>query len=275
MQTFIADNPAVQLFACTCGKPDCKRARLRPLREHIRELFQAITACDERELFASTPTRVSNWSTAMHPLQMAAAIENVRADPSYAGDYITGFYCDTAWDADEEERELASHYTAALSIFNFVWMAYEASVVMSADGRYASDKVPVRARKILAEESWEDRLQLLDYVYHFAKTVLTKSDVLVEPLSWIETKYGLKDAAAGAELCRLFRNHVVHGDDPVPPNADVWSCYRFYAVSKLLLVLIQIFAIRRLDDPEAPIPNSWNDSDGLKASRLLGGIHLA
>lgn len=43
-----------------------------------------------------------------------------------------------------------------------------------------------------------------------------KRSGLKDGIDLIQTKYRLEGASAGAELMRLSRNHVVHGDDSTP-----------------------------------------------------------
>ena len=39
---YTAIDPADRAIRCTCGKPECARARLRPFREHVAELYRVL-----------------------------------------------------------------------------------------------------------------------------------------------------------------------------------------------------------------------------------------
>ena len=59
---------------------------------------------------------------------MAASLDDVFVDPAYLDDSEAGFWCSSAWESDEDDREAGSKYVAALIMFNFVWNAYEAAI---------------------------------------------------------------------------------------------------------------------------------------------------
>jgi len=62
----------------------------------------------------------------------------------------------------------------------------------------------------------------------------------------------LKGAAAAAELVRVFRNHVVHGREVLPAES-VAPCYRFYSITRVLLLLIQHLVWRKVRRPSRPL----------------------
>ena len=68
----------------------------------------------------------------------------------------------------------------------------------------------------------------------------------------VRSKYANRDLVFSAELVREFRNFIVHGEDKVPDH-EAWHygrtrgeatarVRRFYAIGRLILVLIQSFA---------------------------------
>ena len=256
---YTAIDPAVELFTCPCGKPECQIAPLRPLRDHIGLLLRAIVSAGQEELLPNYGRGDEPWPGVIYPLQMAASIEDVFADPSFTDDSQAGLMCNSAWDSDEEDREEASKYVAGLTIFNFIWMAFEAAIKETAESRYGRDKPAVRARKIFGDEAKSiDHIPSLTYLLRLARYFCLKTEPIVQEINSIEAKYDLKGAAAAAELGRIFRNYIVHGADPIPiyNMSGKWAFYRFYAVSRMLLVLIQCLALLRLKDGSMVIPLS-------------------
>lgn len=81
-------------------------------------------------------------------------------------------------------------------------------------------------------------------------------------------------AAAAAELCRLFRNHIIHGRDDAPVNESNQASYRFYSVIRVLLMLIQLLVMRHLKDREGIVPLSVNgDGEATKAVVYFANLH--
>lgn len=271
-----AIDPALTIPKCTCGKPDCEVRTMRPFREYVVALCKAILSCGYSGLFRGHEDEVEPWPGVTYALQMAASLDDVFVDPSAIDDSEAAFWCGSAWDSDEEDRELASKYVAALITFNFVWMAYEGAVELAANGEFRRDKIPVRGRKImLAEAALTRKIPGLPFLYRAAKFGFDKRDTLKAELSDKLAEHKLADASAAAELGRIFRNYIVHGQDPSPLLDSRWACYRFYSISRLMLVLIQVLVLRSLSDGNAAMRLSVNSSgeDGERAEWLFLNIH--
>lgn len=275
---YTAIDPAVQLFTCSCGKPECQIAPLRPLRDHMGLLLRAIVSAGQEELLPDYERGDEPWPGVIYPLQMAASIEDVFADPSVTDDSQAGLMCSSAWDSDEEDREEASKYVAGLTIFNFVWMAFEAAIKEAAGSRHSRDKPAVRARKIFVEDAKVlDQIPSLGFLLRMTRWFCLKADPIVGEINAIEAKYDLKGAAAAAELGRIFRNYIVHGADPIPiyNMSGRWAFNRFYAVSRLLLVLIQCLVLLRLKDGSVIIPLSPSlCREEARADWFFSNLHL-
>lgn len=254
-----AIDPGTKLFTCNCGKPNCNTKSFRPFRDHIAELVRAIFSAGHEGQLPGVEQAYEAWPGVCYPLQMAASIEDVFADPSIIDDSESWAWCSPAWESDEEHREQASKYVAGLTIFNFVWMAYEDAIRESHISQYRKDKLPVQARKHFADHSDRtDDMPLLALSYRLARHLCLQDDVLTDEIGKIEGTYGLKGASAAAELVRVFRNYIIHGSDPIPIDylPGDWAFARFYAMSRLLLLLIQTLVRLRLLRPEAQIPMS-------------------
>jgi hypothetical protein len=209
---------------------------------------------------------------------MAASIEDVFADPSYVDDSHAGLFCSGAWDRDEEDREQASKYVAAATIFNYVWLAYEGAIEQAAGSQFLKDKTPVRGRRLFqAEAAHLDALPLLAFHLRMARHFLKKSVELDAAITQSEMEHPLFGLAAAAELGRLFRNHVVHGRDPMPIDLglDPVPPARFYSMVKLLLLLIQALVLISLTDADTPVALSVVDDDATeRAAWLISHLHL-
>lgn len=276
---FVAIDPAKRLFDCKCGKPECEVRRFRPLRDHIAALFRAVVCCGMEELLPSYHRADDHWPGVTYSLTMAASIEDVFADPSFVHDSSASQYCGIAWDRDEEDRESASKYIAALTIFNFVWLAYEAAIEEVADGRFSSDRTPVRGRKIFQAEAGKiECASFSSLPFRAARHYCQGIEKLEADIAKIDAVYELEGAAAAAELGRLFRNYVVHGDDPMPlyGELDPRPYARFYSMTSMLLQLIQALLLISLTSGNRMVAMSAsNERLGrrVRAAWLIANLH--
>jgi len=240
-------------------------------------LFRAIVSLGFAERFSEFDRNDDPWPGVIYALQMAASLDDLFADPSYVSDDEAGFWCGSAADTEDEDRELASKYAAALITFNFAWSAYEAAIEISAPGEFPKDKLPVRARRILRAEAAEaSKIVALDASYKLARHVCGRQEYLRSKLAEVESKYRLSGPAAAAELVRIFRNHIVHGRDSLPAYS-VEPCYRFYSVTRVLLLLIQYLVLRRVTNAEQVVALSVNleELGEAPADEYLRNLHYA
>jgi hypothetical protein len=275
---YTAIDPAQQLFSCKCGKPTCVLGRLRPFRDHIRRLYRAIAVATELQHLPRISDSEEGWQATLFSLQMAASVEDAFADTSYVDDSEAIFWCSSAWDSEVLSSEIAAKYVAGLTIFNFLWAAYEATVKAATQDQFVGERTAVRGRRLAEKLSGlESEMPLLSKVYRIAVCAWRRGRDLDTEIDAIGGKYGLSGLAAAAELCRVYRNHVAHGDDIVPSAQSDWDengwgdanfvVYRLYGVGRLLLTLIQAFAYHNLANPAALMPVSLNPRD---ASELDG-----
>lgn len=278
MLRYTAIDPATKLFTCSCGKPDCNIASFRPLRDHIADLVRVILSAGHEGQLPGAEGAYEAWPGVCYPLQMAASITDVFADPSVTDDSEAWAWCSPAWESDEDDREQASKYVAGLTVFNFVWMAYEDAIRETKITLNTKDKLPVQARKHFT--NFHDRTEdmpLLAFSYRLARHCCLQDEVLTDDICKIEQQYQLKGAAAAAELVRLFRNYIVHGSDPIPIYhlPGVWAFARFYAMSRLLLLLIQSLIRLQLVHPDKRIPMSRTyDQITEPAETIFRNLHL-
>lgn len=271
---YTAIDPMDRYVRCSCGKPECWTNDLRPLREHMHALIQAILSCGHEALICGGQTP---WPGTVYALHMAVSIEDVFADPSYIDESESALYCEPAWAFDENQREQASKYVAALSIFNFTWIAYEAAIENALGPEHSKGKLPVQARnffKDAGEQHWKN-LPAFDGSYCVTRQICSRIPDIQSDIDFIASKYGLTGAAAAAELVRILRNHIFHGKDRTPLSGEAAMVSHFYAATRLLLMLIQIFLLHTIRNHETDIPLSLvHDDMGNKPARdVLLNLH--
>ncbi|WP_029911662.1 hypothetical protein [Caulobacter sp. UNC358MFTsu5.1] len=238
-------------------------------------LYRAINACGYAEQFQGYDRGDFAWPGVIDALQMAASIDDVFTNPAYVDDSDAFMFCESVADFDDRQSEYSAKYTAAMIVFNFVWNAYEAAIEISAGSAFPKDKTPVRARRLFAAEPELDLLVTGFAMSHgVAHNICGHIRELAPDVAAIKAKYKLKGAAAAAELCRLFRNYIVHGRDVTPTTESYIPARRFYAVVRLLLLLIQLLVMRQLVDRDGIVPLTVHgDGEATKAGSYLGNLH--
>lgn len=242
---YTAIDPADKVVRCTCGRLDCWSRELLPLREHMAGLCRAIVVCGREGVF---PDQEEFWPGVAEALQLAASIEDVFADPSFVDDSETSMWCRPAYERDNEDREAASKYAGALITFNFVWNAYERAIELSARDAWHKDKIPARGRKIFSRQlGLSEEISSLRGCYAVARKFCVTRTSLHDALVKAESVYAMNLAEKAAELVRIFRNYIVHGEDASPLDGAGHACARIYAVVRLILILIQLLLLSRAD----------------------------
>lgn len=271
---YTAIDPMNSYVQCNCGRRDCWTADLRPLREHMNALMQCISSCGLNDLIEGGQ---QPWPGTLFSLHMAVSIEDVFVDPAYVDESGAGLFCRPAWEFDEKQREHSSKYVAALSIFNFTWMAYEAAIESALGASYSNDKLPVQVRNFFknAEMHYENHLPAFESSHRFTSQICRRFTGVRDDIARITTKYGLSGAAAAAELVRIFRNHIVHGKDSTPLSGGSTMVVHFYATTRLLLMLIQLLLLHAVKQKDANIPLSliFDDKGKLPARHVLLNLH--
>lgn len=275
-------DPADEAFRCTCGRPECVMARARPFREHIAELYRTIESCQYEG--ALTP----EWDSILYPLQMAASIEDVHADTSYVDNSMASMFCGGAARYERAHSVVASRYVAALSIFTFVWTAYEAAVKASEPHSFrkeaAQDENGKRGR--LITEKYSHLLSEFQGIQNFAMGAdlyCNRGGLFDERLERVRARYPAKDLAFAAELVREFRNHLFHGEDcpPMPeessgvPTEGRCRIYRFYGVARLALILIQLMARIAVEHGPKIVLRNPETQRFASPGLVLAGLHLS
>lgn len=242
--------------------------------------------CDQCSSFNVSAGASRNWLAVTYFLQMAGSLENAIADTAFA-DVEAGLWCTPAAEYDDLHSEIASKYIAGLSVFNFLWAAYEAAVEVAGQNAFSSDTTAIRGRKLIgAQDAFTSGMLGAGKLISVALHCCNNWPSGIVKFQELKRQYSLTGLAAGAELSRLFRNHIAHGDDTIPTPDHAWrthagkrglaqhSVYRFYAVGRLLLLFIQTMAFHAVRDPDQPRPFLEKDERPRSPREVLQTVHL-
>jgi len=196
---YTAIDPADHYVTCNCGRPECWTRELRPIRDHMRALIHALSSCGIEDLLDGG---TNPWPGTLYSLQMAGSIEDIFVDPSFIDESESALWCSSAWEFDEDQREQASKYVAALTVFNFSWIAYESAIEDSIGNLFAKDKLPVKARRFLQDFTKKDvdDFPAFSASYETAKRISQRISAIAPEIGDIANKYKLEHASAAAEL---------------------------------------------------------------------------
>jgi len=282
----LAVDAANDVFSCRCRKAECEIGKLVSFRDHLAYLFNALAECEQEMLlpaFSAQDGSVHTWHAVGYAIQMAAALEDVSANTAYIDTSMSWMMCGAAADFDDAHSRVAAQYFAAAITFNFIWNAYEAAIRVAATTNFLSDKTAVRGRKLAAliYANGKD-IPVLPKLTRGAERYCRSGGGLDSQLK--NFTIASRGAEAAADLARILRNHIAHGCDEVPlpstwgPEAEAAEyvqIYRMYAVSRCVLMLIQLFAIHSLSNPKAKIHQSWLEDDGKRSAvDILTNLHL-
>lgn len=284
---YTAIDPAIDIFTCHCKKPDCQIRNLSPFREHIARLFRTVSACDVHGRFSQVSDCQHSWAAVIYSLQMAASLTDAFADTSYVDDTDSIVWCGSVARAEDLHSEIAAKYMAGLVSFNFLWSAYEGAVTVAANGRHPRDTTAIRGRRLLADApDLLVKFKGADKLVRIAEYSCTRWPSGINQLEALKSQHALSGFSLAAELCRLFRNHIAHGNDRIPSAQGDWdsargwgddnfAVYRFYTTGRLLLLLIQALSVLALREPEAPLPFlETRSAEQRSANDVLLGVHL-
>jgi hypothetical protein len=250
-------------------------------------LFNVLVECEGEGLllpFTAPDGSVHTWHAVSYPLQMAAALEEVTVNTAYVDLSVSWMMCGSAADFDDAHSRIAEQYFAAAITFNFLWNAYEAAIRVAAKTDFANDKTAVRGRKLAALISRTGKqIPVLPKLTRGAERFCRLGGGLEREMTTFTCRN--REAEAAADLARILRNHIAHGGDEVPLPSD-WGpeneateygrIYRIYAVSRSILMLMQLFAVHSLTSPDHQIHQSWVDADeDHRAIDIVTSLHLS
>lgn len=277
---YTAIDPMDLTFHCPCGQAGCVRMKQLDFRDHITELYRLINRAYD------TPGGLSfEWSSVSFALKLGASIRDIDAYTGYVEDPGMFALCEPSGDYEDADSEMVSKYVAGASIFNFLWLAYESAVSLTEPNelvRLLKDgRLGERGRRLFeSHPELDGTLYGLNDTLRVALRLCLIGQRFDDRLNRIQTRFPDLNLVMAAELAREFRNFVAHGEDEVPDHPD-WCARegphsharlrRFYAVSRLLLLLIQGLAWISVS-PTAVTDGEWDDQANLQD--LFTRLHL-
>lgn len=294
----LAIDAAVQAFACRCGRRECEVSRLAPFRDHVAGLYRSIALCHEAGLlpsYTAADKTESSWSAVTYALQMAASLNDVSVDTAFVDPMDSWSWCEPVADFENAHSEMAARYFAGAITFNFIWGAYESAIRVTARDRWARAATAVRGAKLAALLATQaEAIPIFPRLTRGAQRYCVSGGGLNGELSKLSARFPtVGSAESAAELARVFRNHLAHGGDAVPIPDTVLSgsydaearVYRLFAVARVLLMLVQLFASTALTDSQwLPTDDGDDDEEGddlsdsarprSTAVEILTSVHL-
>jgi hypothetical protein len=146
-------SAVIQASTCACGAPDCvfRPGHLVPLRDHIARLYHTIGLANYERCLQDCSDH--SWLAVTYHLQMAGSIEDLTADTGYVDLTSSIMMCRPAREYEARHSALASTYTAALAIFNFLWVAYEGAIKAGASTFLPRASTTIRGRELMKRPS--------------------------------------------------------------------------------------------------------------------------
>lgn len=273
-----------RVFSCSCQRVTCIFGHLTTFQEHIARLYRLSSILSNEEL-----SSIREWNSIEHLLLVAGSIRSVSADTAYADNTESYAYCDAVSGYEDQRSEYASSYVASLSVFTFLWMAYEDIVRMTMPERLKrlnERNIGERGRRLL-EEYKVDFAQLrgLVPIIKRAENLCLAGGGMENRLKDARSKCAPFSAAHAAEICREFRNFIMHGgdrwlgsiDDSAESRMGAARILRLLAVSRLIALLMQTFIYASIADKEQSIGFDYDDEFKevkKRLSDLIPTLHL-
>lgn len=213
-------------------------------REHIARLYRLIARdiedCDEGVPFLRKHASKINWNTILTPLHVASSIESLTADTSYVDDTHALYFCSAVVDFENTHSELMSQYMKELTVFAWVWLAFEKTVdaLCAAVQRQSRTK---RAITFISNTMGPGRLPGLKNIEQRALK-LAPTGVRIQAIKTAKDEPGF----LFIHLCREARNHFFHGDAAIPNPQDVEICTEreSHVIFVRMLTQLVLFAIQ-------------------------------
>ncbi len=217
-------------------------------REHIARLYRIIARdiegcedCDVGVPFLQRHAKEIDWNTILTPLHVASSIESLVADTSYVDDTHASDYCSTVGDFENTHSELMSQYIKELTVFVWVWMAFEKTVdALCAVGK---NRHAERAITFIRDNVGAIRLPGLKNI----------EQIVCDLAPTTVRERALKTAKDEPRflfihLCREARNHIIHGDTAIPNPQDLEDCIKRGSHVSFVRMLTQLvlFAIQTI-----------------------------
>lgn len=251
---YAAIDPAAVAIRCTCGKPECPRARLLPFRQHMAELHEVLSQLLAEDILVCAS---SGWLGVLYGLRMAASIEDVDADTGYVENPMVFALCEPTIDYENANSEMASKYVAGATIFNFLWQAYESAVTLTAPNELVrllkEERLGERGRRLFeARPELSVRFPGLKEVVYLALYQCRHGELLDERLDKLTARFPGHDFVTAAEISREFLSFPRRRPSSSPRRLGVGTRITLSALS-----LLHCLETAPLSSSGARMDRSW------------------
>lgn len=239
--------------------------------DKLSQLFNDL--CLSKSTFRTITTKSNeslNWSHASALLKLASSVTGVDLDTARFDDSVA--WCSSASDYHFARSELHAELVRELSVFNFIWGAFETVVkIMSLPSVPKSNSIIDAACHYLNRA-----FDSMSHVQHYEETVFDLRNLLLMDQQYGITEKDFKQGAytgpssIGIHIVRRIRNKFAHGTLNIP-EPEGWTGKRsldstlFNTSSRITLMTIQMLVIAYFKSSPAQIhwyrDRDWFDDD--------------
>jgi hypothetical protein len=194
--------------------------------------------CLSKSTFRTITTKSNeslNWSHASALLKLASSVTGVNLDTARFDDSVA--WCSSASDYHFARSELLAELVRELSVFNFIWGAFETVVkIMNLPSVPKSNSIIDAACHYLNRN-----FDSMPHVQHYEETVFDLRNLLL-----IDKQYGVTEkdfkmgtyigpSSIGIHVVRRIRNKFAHGTLSIP-EPEGWTGKSHWIVHSLIRV---------------------------------------
>lgn len=244
------------------------------IREHCARMSQLLYKIDwiwpTSLPIQHKPEEKLSWSLSSEWLYMAASVENVIIDTSRFDD--STLMCRPAWEYQSKRSELLSQLATKLTMFNFVWGAFETAIKI-----INPPKVPKTIKS--GASIIDDALYFLKTNYEPAKSVdfydwtvaelhdLIKQIPYYKPLmKELRLQQAIGITGVGVHVVRKMRNMFAHGTMTMP-EPEEWNLHKpldhelIHQATRVILLTLQMILLTSLKNQVIQV-ELLEDDDG-------------
>ena len=212
-------------------------------REHIARLYRIIARDIEDDDTKFLGVSEIDWNTVLTPLHVASSIESLSANTGYVDDTHALDYCGAVADFEDAHSELMSQYIKELTVFVWVWLAFEKIIDALCTGHRGR-----RTEHAIAFIRAEVGAIQLPGLKNIEQRVCELAPTTVRERAIKAAKS--EPSFLFVHLCREARNHILHGDTAIPNPQDMEDCIESERDSHVIFVRgltqLVLFAIQTL-----------------------------
>lgn len=248
---------------------------LKPISDHCDRLAQVLySVCQSKETFRTTTTKAGeslNWSHAAALLKLAGSLISIELDTARFDDSVV--WCETASDYHRAHSELLALLVREISLFNFIWGAFEttAKIIKPPYIPKSSSLIDAACNYLKNQYDSKSKIQYYEEAVFDLRDILSKDiNYGVTPVDFKLNNY-VGFSSVGLHIVRKIRNKFAHGILNIP-EPEGWvgqspsEVALFNASSRIILLTIQMLLISYFDQQKPKITwyrdESWyNEND--------------